>query len=312
MKLIPRYLNRPKITFLKGSGNGWQPYKWQASKQQQAAQDYARQVVQRVHEISEDLDKSRANLNKTSNKYKIPRDNSDIVNLQKDLFNKGYYGNISYSKAIDGIWGNMTENAYRKATNDGYVREHGKLVIPEDNRTLGDYYNEAKNLLSGPAIPTLVNDVVRNTINKIAGKTVLPGNTVTSLNPGEEDAIRELIRNSQDGIVNGDSYRKVQNVYAGGKRDILNRLGTNTGQIEHTLGQFSNYVDPETGDTIVTDTYDFNKNQRSSNQGWYSKVRDLAGKLASQDDSPDAQKTHFKINISKNRRERNSLNKIFN
>jgi hypothetical protein len=103
----------------------------------------------------------------------------------------------------------MTENAYRKATNDGYVREHGKLVIPEDNRTLGDYYNEAKNLLSGPAIPTLVNDVVRNTINKIAGKTVLPGNTVTSLNPGEEDAIRKLIRNSQNGIVNGDSYRKV-------------------------------------------------------------------------------------------------------
>lgn len=33
MKLIPRYLNGSKITFLKDGGNGWQPYKWQASKQ---------------------------------------------------------------------------------------------------------------------------------------------------------------------------------------------------------------------------------------------------------------------------------------
>lgn len=60
---------------------------------------------------------------------------SRITKLQQQLYDKGFFGNMDYKKAVDGYDGRMTQAALKKAQEAGYTYENGQLVTPKKKQS---------------------------------------------------------------------------------------------------------------------------------------------------------------------------------
>jgi len=173
------------------------------------------------------------------------------------------------------------------------------------------------------------NDAIDVVIEDMANKHLkvgppLTGHIVTGIPNDQVDALRTLIKyadTDKDGNVTDKELSKYYKLtqghgYTGGDRSTEERLKDGFGQIEHTLGQFKYYINPLSRDTVVTDTYDFNKKDYSINKAFndfkeqykkshslkksiYPWERYVAGKLARHDDESDDWKRHYRINITR-------------
>ena len=77
------------------------------------------------------------------------------------------------------------------------------------------------------------------------------------------------------------------------------RMNTPRARLEHTLGQYNFYTD-ENGNTIVTDIYDFNDNQKQRGDGKYANIRNgIAVTYGSRSSEPNEGKIKYKINLGK-------------
>lgn len=60
---------------------------------------------------------------------------SRITELQQQLYDKGFFGNIDYKKAVDGHDGRMTQAALKKAQEAGYTYKNGQLIAPKKKQS---------------------------------------------------------------------------------------------------------------------------------------------------------------------------------
>lgn len=91
---------------------------WKETQQQLAAKEWGKQALDKVKAQSKEADRRIAH-KKAKTKIRTPyKDNSDVLAMQEKLYNDGYYGDIDYNKAVDGIWGKASQDAYKKFISD--------------------------------------------------------------------------------------------------------------------------------------------------------------------------------------------------
>ena len=82
------------------------------NQQRAKVQNYTNQQVQRVKDISKEADRHRLRRQDVYKRRGVKP--NDIVALQDQLYNEGYFGDIPYEKAVDGIMGKMTTDALNR------------------------------------------------------------------------------------------------------------------------------------------------------------------------------------------------------
>lgn len=62
---------------------------------------------------------------------------NDVVRIQDELYRQGYFGNLDYNKAVDGVWGKATQDAYNKrrlGQKTSKPTANNKEVVEETNQ----------------------------------------------------------------------------------------------------------------------------------------------------------------------------------
>lgn len=118
--------------------------------------------------------------------YKQPQQKTKNLNydpqlkkLQQQLYNIGAFKNVSKEKAVDGLPGNLTNNAIRVAKSMGYTIENNKLIEPTNGGFLDGIKNAWKKL-TGTYVPTLEEfkeqkrQELRNKAARVNSQTITP------------------------------------------------------------------------------------------------------------------------------------------
>lgn len=247
-----------------------------------------------------------------------------VMKQQRALRDYGYTGRI------DGIWGDGSEAAFKKAQAAGYdfdsdgnlveFKNKSKSSEIKNNANIRTYnpqtgqYEDFKELgkvvdfrhtYNNPAIAAIEDAVVGLTnmaYRGITGKNdyIVKNRDITNLPEDQKNVLRSYYLNkggSGNQSWKSSDYRKLQGTYTGGGRSIIERMSTPEGIIEHTLGQYSYEQDPNTGEVYVKDTYDWNIGESSPNQGSYSTIRDIMGIIGTRSSDPKGQARKYNINL---------------
>ena len=84
----------------------------QRQKNNEMGAELTKKAVQDVRNI-----KQRADVRKKATIKARKRNGilNDVVKLQDELYKQGYFGDIPYEKAVDGVWGKATQDAYSRS-----------------------------------------------------------------------------------------------------------------------------------------------------------------------------------------------------
>lgn len=116
-------------------------YSWNYVEQTPAEQ-FVNKMIDNVKQLRNQGERIR---DVSSNKKK-----SNTANIQQQLYKLGYFGDIDFNKAVDGIWGKKTEVAYQKALADGYENNNYKLVKSKKSKKSKKSVNRSYPYNQGP------------------------------------------------------------------------------------------------------------------------------------------------------------------
>lgn len=234
---------------------------------------------------------------------------SSIKQLQQQLLDKGFY-----KGAVDGIVGQKTRAAIAMAGINGYDVVDNKLIrkkLKEENlahlkkqegtfsinnpiiRTIQDLFQAKRN--------KLYNDVAMDPTTGMPLFTKPKSQTIKRIPLSQALVLQELIEfkgTPKSGSFKNSDWKALQGTYTGGNRSVIERSFGPLQSIEHCLGQFSWHTN-DSGEVIVTDTFDWNVGNTSKNQGWYTKARDYMGEHGTSSEAPSNEKTKYEINLGK-------------
>lgn len=232
-----------------------------------------------------------------------------IKTLQQELTNKGFY-----KGDIDGQMGPKTKSAITMAAINGYIVENNALKVKEIKKENLRHFQNQKGTFSinNPILRTVqdffqakrnkqYNDVDMDPVTGMPLFSKPKSQTIKRLPLSQLLTLQELIKfkgTPKKGGFTSNDWRSLQGTYTGGKRSWIDRSFGPLQSIEHCLGQFSWHTNDK-GEIVVTDTFDWNEGDTSSNQGWYTKARDFMGKNGTLSTAPDNEKTKYEINLGK-------------
>ena len=116
----------------------------------------AKEITKMMHDLAERNEKANAKkaaenkrlsqiTQRSIERYGYP---TDVVGVQEELYKQGYFGpGVSYEKAINGIWGKRTEDAFNRRKLDEKYKEK------EDNSLFG----KAERAMAAPVVKMLNN-----------------------------------------------------------------------------------------------------------------------------------------------------------
>lgn len=187
-------------------------------------------------------------------------------------------------------------------------------IIEQAATAVKSHVEEAGDFVAHNPAAILIEDMSRATLNRmieaITGKRPFGGRTITSLPTlQQQELINQVKFAKSQGVdyFNSDMYKKMYQYNYGSRNGqegedrtgLWARMNSPRARIEHTLGQYKFYTD-ENGNTIVTDVYDFNDDQKQGGEGRYVNVRNnIAATYGSRSSEPDKGKIKYKINLGK-------------
>ena len=214
--------------------------------------------------------------------------------------------------------GKQKEEQQNSKNSINFVTSSGSFtppqIIEKTTTSVKPYVEEAGDFIGHNPALIFMEDADRASSNRIVealtGKRPFKGRTITSLPTLQQQELINQVKFAKEhgtNHFNSDMYRKMyqynygsRNGYRGEDRSGLwARMNSPRARLEHTLGQYSFYTD-ENGNTIVTDVYDFNDNQKQGGEGRYVNVRNnIAGTFGSRSSDPNEGKIKYKINLGK-------------
>lgn len=135
-----------------------------ARQQQAKYEDFVDKAVQKVSSVKRAI--------ASKNRYYIPQERN-TASIQQQLYEKGYFENLDYKRAVDGKWGKLTEAAYQKAMKDGWRGMNGKLVMTGINAI------KQHKKGSGVTDPYIVIDKNKKKMYYMKGDTILEEQEIT-------------------------------------------------------------------------------------------------------------------------------------
>lgn len=187
-------------------------------------------------------------------------------------------------------------------------------VIEQSTSSVTPYMEEAADFVGHNPALILAEDMDKATPNRIAealfGIRPFKGRTITNLPSLQKQELINQVKFARERGYNSftsDLYNQMYNYNYGSKTGIGGedrsglwaRMNTPRARLEHTLGQYNFYTD-ENGNTIVTDIYDFNDDQKQQGDGKYANIRNgIAVTYGSRSSEPDEGKIKYKINLGK-------------
>lgn len=223
----------------------------------------------------------------------------EIKNLQQQLNQLGFN-----TGGINGILTPQTKNALYQAEIHGYRIEANKLV-KKDEEFFKKLNSRKANYSNNYPPAEAIKDAIVGTGNRMY-RYITGNNDYIIKNPDVNDipaSQKEVLKTRYkhyapkggDLIWDEQKYLQEQGTYTNGDRNYINFEPHQA--IEYTLGQYMYKQDPKTGDVYVLDTYDWNIGDGTPNQGLYTEIRKIAGRLGSKNNEPDKQKKHYNINL---------------
>lgn len=187
-------------------------------------------------------------------------------------------------------------------------------VIEQSTSSVTPYMEEAADFVGHNPALILAEDMDKATPNRITealfGIRPFKGKTITNLPSLQKQELINQVKFAKERGYNSftsDLYNQMYNYNYGSRTGVGGedrsglwaRMNTPRARLEHTLGQYNFYTD-ENGNTIVTDIYDFNDDQKQRGDGKYANIRNgIAVTYGSRSSEPNEGKIKYKINLGK-------------
>ena len=184
---------------------------------------------------------------------------NNIARVQDKLYREGYFGDMPYEKAVDGIWGKATQDAYSKS----------KLKKETDSQQNNSEVNAGSSVLDALQRTPLAR-TVRHTAQTISNQASKVWDEAQKGNYGK--AVASLVGTPLDIVTSIPSNTFGYNMYTAPIKDIIN-------------SQYNRAVRNITGDQNYTAIKGQNYGEHDMSKGMWDTAIEMQQRVANGEDS---------------------------